>query len=117
MARSAGLSALGGHDLSLSASSELYPALATSSLSGSRGYEPAPQTPPSTGLEKPLSGQSGTFALVRLPIQQPPGLARPSPAIEASVVLSQTELGSTTGAAHIAPPLFVLQHIYVPGHR
>jgi hypothetical protein len=117
MARSAGLSALGGHDLSLSASGGLYPALATSSLSGSRGYEPIPQTPSCTGLEKPLSGQSGTFTLVHLPIQQPPGFVRPSPAIETSVVLSQTELGSTPGAAHIVPTLFVLQHIYVPGHR
>ncbi len=117
MARSVGLSALGGHDLSLSASGGLYPALATSSLSGSRGYEPIPKTPSSTGLEKPLSGQSGTFTLVRLPIQQPPGSVRPSPAIEASVVLSQTELGSTPGAAHIAPPPFVPKHIYVPRRR
>ncbi len=89
MARSVGLSALGGHDLSLSALGGLYPAQGTSAIAMDARYKAIPKAPTSAGFEEPLPGDSDAFVFIRLPIQQPPRSVRASPTIQPSVVLSQ----------------------------
>src|SRR3972149_9954169 len=80
-------------------------------------YKAIPEAPTSATLEEPLPGDSEAFIFVRLPIDQPPGPVRASPAIEPSGVLSEAQLRSTPGAANIPTTRFVLQRVYVPRHR